>query len=313
MRAAILTELGQLPVPGELPEPPAGDGDVVLEVLAAPLNPLDIAIGSGRFYAGHPPLPYVPGAEAVGRVRGSGELVWTFGGGLGMTRDGALAEAAVAPAARLVPVPEGTEPELAGALGVAGVAGWLPLAWRAPVRAGETVVVLGATGTVGLVAVQAARVLGAGRVVAVGRNRDALARAEELGADTSVALGEGQDLRAACGGDGATLIVDPLWGEPVVWALEAAAPGARVVHLGQAAGPEARLTSALVRGKQLDILGFSNFAVPHDVLEREYARLVGHALAGEIRVDVERVALDDIADAWARQAGGGAPKLVVVP
>jgi NADPH2:quinone reductase len=317
VRAAIVTELGKSPERGEAPEPEAGEGEVVLEVLASSLNPIDIAVAAGRFYGGHPPVPYVAGAEAVGRVAGDGGLVWAAGSGIGVARDGALAERAAVPEASLTPVPEGAEPELAVALGIAGMAGWLPLAWRAPVRDGETVLVLGATGTAGLVAVQAARLLGAGRVVAAGRDPERLARAAEVGADETVRIGQTRDLarafRRACGGDGPTLVFDPLWGEPLVAALEAAAPGARVVNVGQSAGAEATIRSGFVRGKQLDLLGYSNFAAPRDVVREEYGRLVQYALAGEIRVDVERVRLDDVPEAWERQAAGADAKLVVVP
>jgi NADPH:quinone reductase-like Zn-dependent oxidoreductase len=315
LRAALIRELGRLPEVGERPDPVAGDGEVVLEVLAAPLNPLDIAVGAGRFYGGHPPLPYMPGCEAVGRV--DGRLVWAFGGGLGMKRDGCMAEQVAVPEELLVDVPEGADPALAGALGIAGVAGWIPVASRAPVRAGETVLVLGATGTAGRIALQAARLLGAGRVVAAGRDPAALARAEELGADATVRIDEGDDLAAALkeasGGDGPNLVVDALWGEPAAAAVEAAAPNARIVHLGQSAGPTATFTSAAVRGKQLNILGHSNFAVPHDELARQYGALVDRVLAGDIVVDLESIPLDDVADAWGRQAEGPHLKLVVVP
>jgi NADPH:quinone reductase len=315
LRAALIRELGRLPEVGERPDPASSDGEVVLEVLAAPLNPLDIAVGAGRFYGGHPPLPYVPGCEAVGRV--DGRLVWAFGAGLGMKRDGCMTELVAVPADLLVDVPEGADPVLAGALGIAGLAGWIPLAARAPVQAGETVLVLGATGTAGQIAVQAARLFGAGRVVAAGRDPAALARAEQLGADATVGIDEADDLtaalREASGGDGPTLIVDALWGEPAAAAVEAAATGARIVHLGQSAGPTATLTSAAVRGKQLNILGHSNFAVPRAELARQYRALVERALAGDIALDLESVPLDDVAEAWERQAGGPHRKLVVVP
>jgi NADPH2:quinone reductase len=221
------------------------------------------------------------------------------------------------PEVSLTPVPEGADAEGAVALGIAGMAGWLPLVWRVPVREGETVLVLGATGTAGLVAVQAARLLGAGRVIAAGRDPERLARAAELGADEIVRIGETDDLarafKRASGGDGPTLVFDPLWGEPLVAALDAAATGARVVNVGQSAGAEATIPSGFVRGKQLDLLGYSNFAVPRDVVRDEYRRLVEHAVAGAIRVDVERVSLDNIAEAWERQAAGAHAKLVVVP
>jgi NADPH2:quinone reductase len=284
----------------------------VLEVVAAALNPLDVAVSTGVFYGGHPPLPYVPGAEGVVRVRDG--LAWVFGAGLGVGKDGTMADRAAVPEERLVPVPEGADPVVAAALGIAGLAGWLPLAWRVPVRPGETVLVLGATGTVGSVAVQAAKLLGAGKVVAAGRSEQGLARARELGADATVRLDEGfRDALREVVGDELSLIFDPVWGEPIVAATDVAAPGARIVHLGQSAGAEAPLVSGTVRGKQLDIHGFSDFAVPMDVLRREYGRLVGHATAGELRVDVEPVQLADVASAWSRQQAGEHKKLVLVP
>jgi NADPH2:quinone reductase len=315
MRAAVVSELGRPPEVRDLPEPEAGAGEVVVEVLAAALNPLDLSVAAGRFYGGHPPLPYVAGCEAVGRVRGSDVLVWVHGAGLGVQRDGGLAELAVAPESALVPVPDEAEPEVAVAFGVAGLAGWLALASRAPLRGGETVLVLGATGSVGLVAVQAARLLGAGRVVAAGRSERGLAEAKRMGADAVVRLdGDEADdaLRDACG-DGADVVIDPLWGAPLAAALAACAPGARIVHLGQSAGPEATLPSGLVRGKQLEILGYSNFGLPHDVLAEEYQQLVRRAAAGEVRLALERFPLERIGEAWRRKQEDATVKPVVVP
>jgi NADPH2:quinone reductase len=313
VRAAILRELGDLPEPGEAPEPTPADGQVLVEVLAVPLNPIDVAVGAGRFYGGHPPLPCIPGCEAVGRTE-SGELVWVHGAGLGVKRSGCLAERVAVPEDALIPVPDGADPAVAGALGIAGLAGWLPFVWRAPVREGETVLVLGATGAVGRILVQAARLHGAGRIVAAGRNEEGLARAVELGADAAVRLGEGDDaerLRIACEGEGPNLVGDPVWGEPLAAAIEVAAPGARLVNIGQSAGPEATITSAAVRGKQLEVLGYSNFAVPREVLADEYRRLVEHAVAGEVEVDVEEVPFEEVAEAWRRQSESPGRKLIV--
>ena len=314
MRAAIVSAIGTDPEPGERPEPSPASGEVVIEVEAAALNPVDVNVALGRQYAGTPPLPYVPGCEAVGLV--AGRRVWAFGGGLGLSRDGGMAERVAAPRGNVYDVPDGAEPTLAAAFGIAGVAGWMPVARRSPVRRGDTVLVLGATGIAGLVAVQAARLLGAGRVVAAGRDESRLRRAVERGADVAVVLDDDADLverfREASGG-GPTLVVDFLWGAPARAAVDAAAPGARVVHVGQSAGPEATLTSAAVRGKQLEILGFSNFGVAHDELAREYALLVEHALAGEIQLDVEVVSLQDVAGAWHAQASGSGVKHVIKP
>jgi NADPH2:quinone reductase len=306
MRAAQIAKLGAPPAPVEL------EGSGALEILAVALNPLDLAVAAGRFYGGHPPLPYVPGCEAVARLRG-GERVYLFGEGYGTKRDGFLAERVDFPAERAVPVPEGLDDAAAAACGIAGIAGWAPVAHRAPVQPHDRVLVLGATGTVGSVAVQGARLLGAARVVAAGRDPAGLERVLALGADAAVSL-EGDDLaarlREACGGDGPTLVVDPLWGEPLRAAAEAAAPGARIVHLGQSAGPEATLSSGVVRGKQLSILGFSDFALSPEELRRAYTEVAGHVAAGRIRIDLERFPLEEVEKAWVAQGRGG--KAVVV-
>ena len=319
MRAAVITELGSLPAIDEAPDPTRGEGEALIHVAAAPLNPIDVNVGAGRFYGGSPPLPYVPGCEGVGRVREAetlapGTVVWAHGAGMGVRRDGALASLLSVPEDVVVALPDDVDLMLAGALGIAGVAGWLPVAVRAPVEEGETVLVLGATGTVGLVAMQAARLFGAGRVVAAGRRPEALERARRLGADAVVSL-ESDDLaaafREACGDDGPSLVIDPLWGAPVVAAAQAAAPGARIVNVGQSAGAEAPLLSADVRGKQLNVLGYSNFGIPREVMNREYLRLLEHARAGELEVEVATFGLDRVAEAWERQAEGAGAKVVV--
>ena len=266
-------------------------------------------------YTGHPDLPYVPGCEGVGRTA-DGKVVWIFGGSLGRTSHGAMAERAPIGDAHAIEVPDGASPALAGALGIAGLAGWLPFAWRAPLKEGENVLVLGATGSVGIVAVQTAKLLGAGRVVAAGRSARALERAVEHGADATVSLDE-PDLVAAFknafGGAGPSYVFDPLWGAPTAAAAEAAVPWATIVNLGQSAGATSELSSPAVRFKSLSILGHTNFTVPLDELADHYRRLVGHAIAGEIRMDVERVPLDAVSDAWRRQAEGAGTKLIVVP
>ena len=312
MRAALIRELGSGPELREIDEP-AGDA---VEVLAASINPVDLGVASGAYVAGHPPLPYVPGCEAVGRTA-EGRTVWVFGDGFGLSRDGGLAERAAIGDAVAVDVPDDADPALGAGLGIAGLAGWLPFAWRAPLHGGESVLVLGATGSVGLVAVQAAKLLGASRVVAAGRDAERLEKAAALGADATVQIGAADDLvaafREASGGEGPTYVFDALWGEPLAAAVQAAAPGATVVNLGQSAGPTAELASGAVRGKNLNIHGHFAFGVPYDVFSEHYPRLVRHALAGEIRLDVERVPLADVADAWRRQSSGEGTKLVLVP
>jgi NADPH2:quinone reductase len=321
MRAAVISEYKSPPALADRDEPQPSDGKAVLELRAAGLNPADLAVASGTFPFGSPPLPYVPGIEGVGIVVRSarfapGTRVFASGRGLGIGADGSFSERFAAADEALVEVQKGVDDVVAAALGVVGLAAWMPLAWLTLVRPGETVLVLGATGSVGSVAVQAARILGAGRIVAAGRDAARLERARELGADAVVEIdGEGlaERLRDACAGTPPTVVFDALWGPPLEAALAAAAPGARIVHLGQSAGPTATLASGIVRGKQLQILGYSNFAVPQDAIADGYRDLLGHAAAGRIRVDAEAVPLESVAEAWARQAQGPGTKLVIVP
>jgi len=311
VRAVLVREVGAVPESGEAPDP-AGE---VVEVLAAPINPIDVAVSRGILATGHPELPYVPGCEGVGRTA-DGKVVWIFGGAFGRTANGAMAERATIGDAHAIDVPDGADPAVAAGLGIAGLAGWLPFAWRAPLKGGENVLVLGATGSVGIVAVQTAKLLGAARVVAAGRSKAGLERALEHGADATIGLdadGLVEAMKDAFGGEGPNYVFDPLWGEPASAAVQAAVPWATVVNLGQSAGATSELASAAVRFKSLSILGHTNFAVPPDELAEHYRRLVEHVVAGDIRFEVERVPLESVADAWRRQAEGAGKKLVVVP
>ena len=313
MRSALIREVGAGPEVGDL-EAPSGE---TIEVLAAPINPIDLSVSRGILATGHPELPYVPGCEAVGRTA-DGRLVWISGGSLGRTSQGAIAERAVIGDSHVIDVPDGADPVLAAGLGIAGMAGWLPLAWRAPLRGDENVLVLGATGSVGFVAVQTAKLLGAARVVAAGRSAAGLERATQYGADAMLRLDDVDDLVAAFkdafGGEGPSYVFDPLWGEPAAAAVQAAVPHATIVNLGQSAGATAELASAAVRFKNLSLLGHTNFAVPEDELTEHYHRLVGHVTAGDIVFDVDRIPLDEVASAWQRQAeGAGGTKLVLLP
>jgi NADPH2:quinone reductase len=319
VRALLIQESEAFPVVGEIADPVAAEGEVVLDVVAAPLNPVDVSVSTGRFFGGQPPLPYVPGVEGVGRLAGEAPngLVFACLDGLGIVRNGTCADRALVRADRFVRLPAGIDPVVAAGAGTAGVAGWSPLVRRAPIGRGDVVLVLAATGTVGLVAVQSAKLLGAERVVAVGRRPEGLERARRLGADATVRLTEQEDLATAfldaCGGVPPTYVFDPLWGEPLVAALQIAAKHARIVQLGQAAAAEASIPSGLVRGKDLDIFGYTNINLPFDALASDYLSLLDHIVAGRIRLDVQRVPLVDGPSAWRRQVEIPGQKLVLCP
>ncbi|MEJ7715619.1 MAG: zinc-binding dehydrogenase [Thermoleophilaceae bacterium] len=166
----------------------------MVEVLAAGLNPVDIALASGTFYGGAPPLPSVVGRGGHRPYRGRRPRVLRHAGG-SLRLGGRAGEGATPP--RSFPCPRtAVADELAVAFGIAGLAAWLSLE-KAEVQEGETVLVLGASGVVGQIAVQAAKLLGAGRVVAAARDEAGLTRAGELGADAAVKLDSAHDLTEA--------------------------------------------------------------------------------------------------------------------
>jgi NADPH:quinone reductase len=319
LKAARIEELGQLPVIREIDEPKRASGQALLASTAVPLNPIDISTSKGTFYGGAPPTPYTPGSEGVAKVLESeslpeGTRVYVSGDGLGRQRDGTLAERAVVAEEILTAVPDDISNELAGACGTAGLSGWLPVVWRAQTTHEDRVLVLGATGTVGLAAVQAARIVGAQVIVAAGRRPEGLELAAKVGATATVRL-DGKDLaqafRDASGGEGFTVVIDPLWGDPAVAALEAAAPGARFVQLGQSAGATGDIASAVVRGKQLNILGYANPQLPLELRRTAYLELLGHAAAGEVEFPIATYPFEQVTDAWQRQESGPGAKLVV--
>ena len=316
MRAVRIAGWGQAPVVEECPAPVRAPGEALLRLRATSVNPVDLAIASGRFYGETPDPPFVLGAEAVGEVVESdrwpaGTRAWC------LTTTGAFGEFFAAREDALVPVPDGISDELAAALGIAGLAGWMSVVERGGVQAGETVLVLGASGVVGQVAVQAARLRGAGLVVAAARTREGQERALSLGAHRFVALEDGADVaaafREACA-PGADLVIDMLWGAPLQAALGAGRARARFVQVGNAAGATATITGGALRGGRFDIRGFSVFTERPEDLERAYSELAAAAAAGSVAVQVESLRLAEAPIAWARQAVGTAGrKLVLVP
>ena len=291
MRAARLHELGGTPRIDEVDDP---RGEPVLDVTASALNPVDIAIGNGRFYGGAPEVPYVIGSEAVGRMP-DGRRVWYHA-------RGAMAERVPVTHEQLVDVPDGVGDPLALACGVAGLTGWLAVSWRARVTPDDTVLVLGASGSLGGSAVQGAKLLGAKRVFGAARRTENVPAV----ADEVIAIDGSERYPAA------TVIVDGLWGAPLERALAGAAPGVRVVQLGQSAGATATLQSGWVRGKVANILGHSLYSVPADAVATGYRELTEHARDGDVRFEIETYELDRIAEAWEHQSSGSPGTKIVI-
>jgi NADPH:quinone reductase-like Zn-dependent oxidoreductase len=306
MRAAVVREVGSAPGYGDFQDPEAGNGHEVAEVVVAGLNPVDLFIAGGMYGPVEP--PFVAGLEGIARLADGRQVYFN-----GAPRPfGSMAERVPVDPNATFAVPDGLDPGVAVALGIAGLAGWLPLEARAQLQARETVLVLGATGVVGRIGVQAAKLLGAGRVVAAGRDRDALDEVRGLGADEVVVLeGDlGEALKAAAG-DGYDVVLDVVFGPPLEAALPATTIGARIVTVGAGAGMEVPLPMATFVGRTL--IGHSNAYMPVEVRRAAYERMARHAAAGELRIDVDTVPLADVADAWARQAGSPHRKIVLVP
>jgi NADPH:quinone reductase len=309
VKAAQIVELGRAPVVADREPPAAAEGQVLVEVLAAPITPLDLLCATGTSYFGKPATPYVPGVQGVGTA--GGRAVW-FPTSAGMAPgDGSMAEVAAVPDADLVALPDGADPVEVAALGLSAVAAYMALTWRGELARGEQVIVLGAGGVVGQAAVQLARAVGARRVIAGARSVAAQARAEKAGADAVVALdtGDVDELarRFTAAADGPVdLVLDPLYGAPAAAAARALRPHGRLVNLGSSADETCPLDSSTLRGRSLRLLGYTNNALTREQRAAAVTTIAEHAARGALTVAHEVVPLADAGAAWQRQAEGRA-------
>ena len=317
VRAAQIHTPGQPPAVVERDAPVPRSGEVLVEVAAAPITPLDLLCASGISYFGVPATPYVPGVQGVGTV--AGRTVW-FPTDAGMAPgDGSMAALAAVPERDLVELPAGVDPVLVAALGLSAVAAHLALTWRGELADGEQVIVLAAGGVVGQAAVQLARAAGARRVIAAARSAAARTRAREMGADAVVELDTDDvaDLakRFTDAADGPVdLVLDPLFGAPAAAAARTLRPGGRWVHLGSSASDTCPIDSATLRGKSLRLLGYTNNELTRELRATALSTVAELAARGELTVTHETAELDDATEAWSRQAAGQASgRLVLTP
>lgn len=314
MRAAIVTSFDAPPAAGEFDAPEAGEGEVVVDVELAAVNPVDLLISSGAFYASQPPLPSVVGREGIARLD-DGRLAY-FDGPLAPY--GSIAERTLLADGAWWELPAGLDPAPALACGIAGLAAYLSLAHRARLAPGERVLILGAGGAVGQVALVVARKLGASRVVGAARGERSLTRAADLGADATVSLAGDSDMVIAAiseafDGEGPDVVIDPLWGMPAEAAVASMAFGGRLVQLGRSAGDTATFDSAAIRGRCLQILGHTNFANTAEEKGEALSRMFEWARDGALAIPHETLTLDQVGEAWARQAEGPGMKLLIDP
>lgn len=303
MKAAIVNELGVAPSYGDFEDPVAGDGEAVVAVHAAPLSPIVRALAAGTHYASPKRGGFVPGVDGVGTTSDGQRVYFLFP----KAPFGALADRCLVPRAMTVPVPDALSSEDAAALATAGLASWVALTRRARIAPGATVLVNGATGAAGGMAIHVARHFGAGHVIATGRNE---ARLERLGADATVALGrdDADRLLREHFDRGVDVVLDFVWGEPAARVLRAATkdrgartgePRVRFVQIGTIAGDAIPIRGDSLRSTGLELLGSGIGSVAVAELVAGAGELLAAAASAGLRAPYRSVALAHVSTAWA--------------
>jgi NADPH:quinone reductase-like Zn-dependent oxidoreductase len=321
MKAAVLHTLGSPPRFEDFPDPQPGEDEVLVHVKAASLKNSDKLMASGAHYDSHRDLPVVCGIDGVG-VLDDGRRV--FCGGC-RPPYGMMAERAIAPQAFCLPVPGNLDDSTAAALPNPALSSWLPLVWRAVLKPGETVLILGATGVSGKLAIQIAKHLGAGRVVAAGRNAHILETLPGLGADATIALDQpDQRLRAAfireANQTPFDIVLDYVWGHPTEVLLDAMtrhdvkaeSSRLRLIEIGEMAGPRITLSAAALRSSGIEIYGSGGGSVPHTAIFDAFPQMWALAASGQLHIETEPIPLADVESAWRRNDLAGC-RLVLIP
>jgi NADPH:quinone reductase-like Zn-dependent oxidoreductase len=322
MNAAILHAFDRPPQFEQFPEPIANENEAIVHVRAVALKPVDRQMASGSHYAAFRELPVVCGTDGVGCLD-DGRRVFFAGP---RPPFGSMAQRTVVFPVRCFPIPDNVDDDIAAAVVNPGLSAWGALAWRAKLVAGESVLILGATGVTGKLAIQTAKLLGAGRVVAAGRNEEVLNTLHDLGADKTIRLDKnGQELTEVfsreAGDTGFDVIIDYLWGPPTEALLatlarkdlKPAASRARLVQVGESAGSNISLPAAVLRSSRLEILGAGSGNAPAtpEIWLEAVRQLMFNVANGKLRIDIERVPLSEVEEAWRREQHGR--RVVIIP
>jgi NADPH:quinone reductase-like Zn-dependent oxidoreductase len=283
---------------------PSGPGETLADVLAVGLHPRVRSGAAGRHYTSTGTLPMIPGIDGVGRLPDGGLVYFAVPDDVW----GSMAERAVVDPRRTVPLPDGADVAKVAAAMNPAMSAWVALRRRVPLQPGQSVLVLGATGNAGTMAVQVARRLGAGRVVGAGRNPERLAALAAVGADEVVALDDDPGATAARLAQAAAeadIVIDYLWGAPAAAAmmalLTARADRSRAldwIQIGAIAGPAIELPSVALRSANLRIQGCGQGSVSPKAYLAELPSLVAEIDAGTIAVNARLVPLADVEAAW---------------
>lgn len=297
MKAAIISQAGEKPHYGDLPEPQAAEHQLRVSVKAAALSQLAKSRAAGTHYSSAAHFPLVPGIDGTGYLD-NGDPVYFLVSGEG----GSMAESVVVRRDCIIPLPPALDPIAAAAIANPGMSSWAALTRRAALRAGETVLINGATGTSGRLAIRIARRLGAGRIIATGRNSDTLQQLHREGADVTLTLDALPTALPALMAEGIDVVLDYLWGESALAIMTAAVRGGdkvvRFVQIGSLSGQEIPLHSKLLRSSGLTLMGSGLGSVS----DRDLIASIGEMLqaAGEhhFSVPYRTRPLSEVAQAW---------------
>src|SRR6266568_952422 len=306
MKAAVVSSFGAVPRYEEFPAPAAaGENDMVIDVIAAGLHPRVRSQADGSHYTSTGELPLVPGIDGVGR--GADGLLRYFI--LPDTRAGAMAEQTVIDTRRSIVLPADSDPIAVAAAMNPAMSSWVALRQRVQFQAGQNVLVLGATGNAGQMAVEVAKLLGAGQIIAAGRSASRLAGLAATG--TVLLEGDAETVASRLGRAAADVdvVIDYLWGEPAAAAMVAvvtdrADRGKPLtwIGVGSVAGSTAPIPSAALRAARLQILGSGQGSVSTREILAELPVLAREIAGGTFDIDARPVPLTDVEQAWADAA-----------
>lgn len=305
MKAAMVLQAGSAPVYGDFKEPAPSSGELRIAVTAAALSPVVKSRASGAHYSAPDAFPSVVGIDGVGRLDDGRRAYFT----LPKAPYGSMAERAVAPSSQCVIVPDGLDDITAAALANPGLSSWAALKERARLAPGETVLVNGATGTSGRLAVRIAKYLGAAKVIATGRNTAALQSLKSLGADATILLIENPDAMEGAFKEhftgGVDIVLDYLWGTSAERLLAAAAKTApegvpvRFVQIGHSSGASIALAAPTLRSAAIELMGSGLGSVALPRIIRTVDELFQAAAKGGFEIATKPVPLSQVEQAWA--------------
>lgn len=302
MKAAVVTDFGKLPSYGDFREPIADEGETIVRVHAAPLSPIVKALASGRHYTSGPHIGFVPGVDGVGTDPDGRRVYFLFP----KAPFGSMGELALVSNEMIVPIPDDVPDIRAAAVATGGLASWVALTRRAPIQPRSTVLVNGATGAAGGMAVQVAQHFGAHRIIAVGRSSE---RLDRLDVDARIALDDRADEALRAEFDrGIDIVLDFVWGEPASRVIAAATknrgsgmgePRVRYVQLGTAAGDEISLRGDAFRSSGLELIGSGIGSVAIRELLAGARELLAETNKAGFEAPVSTLPLTAVAEAWA--------------